>query len=269
MCRVYKVSRPGFYAWRAREPSEHAKENARLLKRIQTIHADSGGTYGSPRVQQCLLKCGCQASKNRVARLMRKARICGRSAKLYRRTTGSNAFYHDIPNCQSEHSALAPNQVWVADLTYLRLTDSWRYLAAVMDKCSRRIIGWTLRRTRNVQLTLTALNHAVHRRRPGRGVIFHTDRGIEYAAYPFRDRLRELGMEQSMNRQVNDNAHMESFFHSMKSDVIHGRTFATDRELSKTINNYIRFYNERRIHSSLQYVSPSAYERVLARKGVY
>lgn len=269
MCRVYKVSRAGFYAWQTRTPSNHAKENARLLKRIQVIHADSGGTYGSPRVQQCLLKRGCQVSKNRVARLMRKARICGRSAKLYRRTTGSNAFYHDIPNCQSAHPALAPNQVWVADLTYLRMPDSWRYLAAVMDKCSRRIIGWALKRTRNVQLTLTALNHAAHRRRPERGVIFHTDRGIEYAAYPFRDRLRELGMEQSMNRQVNDNAHMESFFHSMKTDVIHGRTFATDHELSKTIANYIRFYNERRIHSSLQYVPPATYERMLANQGVY
>jgi putative transposase len=269
MCRVYKVSKAGFYAWRARLPSEHAKENAELLKRIQTIHADSGGIYGSPRVQQCLLKRGCRVSKNRVARLMRKAKLCGRSAKLYRRSPGTATFYHGIANCHSQHPALVPNQVWVADLTYLRMPDGWRYLATVMDRCSRRIIGWTLKRTRNVQLTLAALNHAVHRRRPRRGVIFHTDRGIEYAAYPFRDRLRELGLEQSMNCQLNDNAHMESFFHSMKTDVIHGRTFTTDRQLSTTINNYIHFYNEHRVHSSLQYVSPAAYERMLAKQGVY
>jgi len=146
--------------------------------------------------------------------------------------------------------------------------ESWRYLATVMDRCTRRVIGWSLGPKKNVKLTLQALDRAVHRRHPRPGLIFHSDRGSEHAGYVFRDRLAELGIVQSMNERVNDNAHMESFYHSMKSEVIHATSFAHERHLYEAVGEYIRFYNERRLHSSIGYVAPATYERNLSRRGV-
>jgi putative transposase len=155
-----------------------------------------------------------------------------------------------------------PNQVWVADITYLKVGAAWRYLAVVMDRYSRRIIGWSLSASKDALLTLAALNHAVRNRRPRPGVIFHSDRGVEYAAYAFRDRLAALGFVQSMNRprEITDNAHMESFFHSMKSDTVHGFTFATAEDLAQLLRSYIPYYNGVRLHSGIGYASPIDYE---------
>lgn len=172
----------------------------------------------------------------------------------------------DILFKQHEHPAEVPDQVWVTDITYLKVGSIYRYLAVVMDRCSRRIIGWAFGQQKNVALTLRALNHAVGKRHPPPGLIFHTDRGIEYAANVFRERLAQLRMTQSMNRpgKVTDNAFMESFFHSMKSDVIHGNTFSEDRQILSVLRSYIPFYNHSRMHSSLNYVSPATYENQLA-----
>jgi putative transposase len=158
------------------------------------------------------------------------------------------------------------DEVWVGDITYLRVNGSWRYLAAVMDRYSRRIIGWALGPNKDAKLTMRALDNAISNRGTRAGLIFHTDRGIEYAAYDFRTRLAALAIAQSMNRpgRPTDNAHMESFFHSMKSDVIHAVSFDNEHELRKVIRGYIDFYNRRRLHSALGYRSPVDYERCAA-----
>jgi len=266
MCRVYGVTRAGYYAWLHRGPSQRDLENASLSDQIKQVHQASRGTYGSPRVYRKLEQQGVCVSENRVARLMSRLGIKGRWATLRYTSPNLKKFFGSLPNQQCEHPAAAPDQVWVADITYLKVGAIYRYLAVVMDRCSRRIIGWAFGQQKNVALTLRALNHAVNKRRPPPGLIFHTDRGIEYYANAFRARLAQLNITQSMNRpgKVTDNAFMESFFHSMKADVIHGCVFKEDREMLSVLRSYIPFYNHSRIHSSLNYVSPATYENQLA-----
>ncbi len=266
MCRVYGVTRAGFYAWRSREPSQRAQENASLAQHIKHVHQVSRSTYGSPRVYRTLHQQGLSVSENRVARLMRHQGIQGRVATLRYTSPNLKKFFGSLPNQQLEHPAKAPNQVWVGDITYLKVGPIYRYLAVVMDRCSRRIVGWAFGQQKNVVLTLRALNQAVAKRRPPPGLIFHTDRGIEYYAYAFRERLAQLHITQSMNRpgKVTDNAFMESFFHSMKAEVIHGCAFTEDSQMRSVLRSYIPFYNRSRIHSSLNYVSPVSYENYLA-----
>ena len=160
-----------------------------------------------------------------------------RAAKLYHPNPGTHAFFLSVPNLARKRRVRQPDQLWVGDITYLRVEDRWRYLAAVMDRYSRRIVGWSLGENKDAQLTMCALNHAVRNRNPGPGLIFHSDRGIEYAAYAFKARLAALGLRQSMNRRgrPTDNAHMESFFHSLKSDVIHGGEVKTDEQLYRIL----------------------------------
>ena len=262
MCRVYGVTRAGFYAWRSRGPSLREQQNATLAQRIKQVHQASRGTYGSPRVFRKLQQQGVSVSENRVAKLMQSHGIKGRWATLRYTSPNMKKFFGSLPNQQYEHPAAVPDQVWVADITYLKVGSIYRYLAVVMDRCSRRIIGWAFGQQRNVVLTLRALNHAVAKRRPPPGLIFHTDRGIEYYANAFRERLAQLQITQSMNRpgKVTDNAFMESFFHSMKADVIHGNKFSEDSQMLSVLRSYIPFYNHSRMHSSLNYVSPAKYE---------
>jgi putative transposase len=233
-----------------------------LLRTIRAVFKESRGTYGSPRIHHALLAVGLHVSRRRVERLMRETGLRARAAKLYRRIPGLHGFFTSIPNRQLDRLATAPDQVWVGDITYLKVAGAWRYLAVVMDRYSRRIIGWSLGPTKAARLTLAALNRAVFHRRPRPGVIFHSDRGVEYAAYAFRDRLAALGFVQSMNRprEITDNAYMESFFHSMKSDVIHGVRFPDDIQLVSLLRSYIPYYNGVRLHSAIGYSSPVAYE---------
>jgi transposase InsO family protein len=266
MCRVYGVTRAGYYGWRDRKPGKRAQANASLKAKIERIHHDSRGTYGSPRVHRALDRQGCRVSENRVARLMRAHGIKARVATIRYTSPNMQRYYTAIPNRQLDLPATQPDQVWVGDITYLKVGMVYRYLAVVMDKCSRRVVGWSFGHRKDVRLTLQALNHAVHNRRPWPGLIFHTDRGIEYAANAFKARIGELGFIQSMNRpgKVTDNAFIESFFHSMKSEVFHGYRFNEDREVRKTLRRYLPFYNRDRLHSSLNYVSPATYEKLQA-----
>jgi len=266
MCRVYGVTRAGFYAWLHRGPSQRARQEETLAQQIKRVHQASRGTYGSPRIYQRLRELGVSVGENRVAKLMGRLGIQGRWATLRYTSPNLKKFFGSLPNQQYEHPAEQPNQVWVGDITYLKVGAIYRYLAVVMDRCSRRIIGWAFGKQKNVMLTLRALNHAVSNRRPKPGLIFHTDRGIEYYANAFRDRLGQLQITQSMNRpgKVTDNAFMESFFHSMKADVIHGNTFTEDNQMLAVLRSYIPFYNHSRMHSSLNYVSPANYENQLA-----
>jgi putative transposase len=256
------VTPSGYYAWRRRGESARRRQDRRLLGAIRTIFEQSRGTYGSPRIHRALVASGRRVSRRRVERLMREAGLRARAAKLYRRVPGLHGFFRSIPNRQLDRLATAPDQVWVGDITYLKVAGAWRYLAVVMDRYSRRIIGWSLGATKDARLTLAAFNRAVFHRRPRPGVIFHSDRGVEYAAYAFRKRLAALGFVQSMNRprEITDNAHMESFFHSMKSDVVHGARFGDNTELVSVLRSYIPYYNGVRLHSGIGYSSPVAYE---------
>jgi transposase InsO family protein len=179
---------------------------------------------------------------------------------------GTRRFFSEIPNRVLDVKTTAPGQVWVGDVTYLKSGGRWRYLAVVLDRHSRRVLGWSLGLTRDLTLTLDALNRARQRRCVRPGLIFHSDRGVEYSAYAFRARLAAIGITQSMKRprEIGDNAFIESFFHSMKSDAIHGHTFDDDPTLRRVVTRYIRRYNSTRLHSSLGYRSPIDYENVAA-----
>ena len=262
MCALYSVQRSGYYAWRRRGESARRQRDRQLLDRIHAIFERSRGTYGSPRVHHTLAAAGVRVSRRRVARLMRHAGLRARVVKLYRRVPGLHGFYTSIPNRQLDRLATVPDQVWVGDITYVKIGTAWRYLAVVMDRYSRRVLGWSLGAARDARLTLAAFNHAVHNRRPRPGVIFHSDRGTEYAAQVFRDRLTALGFVQSMNRprEITDNAYMESFFHSMKSDTVHGFSLTDATELEQLLRSYIPYYNGVRLHSGIGYCSPVEYE---------
>ena len=262
LCAAYGVTRGGYYAWQRRGPSARQQTDEGVGRQIQRIFTESRGTYGSPRVHRVLRASGERVSRRRVERLMREAGLRARAAKLYRANPGLHGFYTSIPNRQLARLATGPDQVWVGDITYLQVAGAWRYLAVVMDRYSRRIVGWSLGPHKDARLTLAALNRAVYNRRPRPGVVFHTDRGIEYAAYAFRRRLAALGFVQSMNRPgtIADNAHMESFFHSMKTDVVHGVRVGREQELVRLLRSYIPYYNGVRLHSGSDYHAPMDYE---------
>jgi transposase InsO family protein len=213
-----------------------------------------------------LQQAGIRVGRKRVARLMRQGDLKARSARIYRRMPGTRDFFCAVPNRIVNFETTRIDQVWVGDVTYLKSAGRWRYLAVVLDRHSRRVLGWTLGLRKDANLTLEALSRALSGRRLRRALIFHSDRGVEYAAYAYRTRLAALGILQSMRRRrkLNDNAFMESFFHSMKAEAIDGRHFDDDQILQSVVRQYIRRYNRTRLHSSLGYRSLIAYEHVAA-----
>ena len=264
MCALLGVTRGGYYAWCCRQPSGRARADAQLLDRVRQVHHSSRGYYGSPRVTGQLNRDGLQIGRRRVARLMRLAGLQGRSARLYRRAkVGQRAFFASVPHRLSEQALQASNRLWVGDVTYLKVAGQWRYLATVMDRHSRRIVGWSLGRRRDAALTSQALRQAARNRSPAPGLVFHSDRGVEYAAFEYRQQLDRLGILQSMNRpgKMNDNAHIESFFHSMKAEELYGKTFTDDEQLRRALSSYIAFYNQQRLHSALRYLPPAVFEQ--------
>jgi transposase InsO family protein len=260
------VSRSGYYAWLNRPESRRAREDRHLVKQIRQIHEESRGTYGSPRVHKSLNRRGIFIGKGRVERLMREASIVGKAARMYRRLPGLERFYYRYRNLRLDRPAPSgPDQQWAADLTYIRVGGQWCYLAVVLDVFSRRIIGWSLGSRKTAELTLRALRHALRVRQPHPGLIFHTDRGVEYGAYVIQNELERRGIRPSMNRpgQCTDNAHVESFFHTLKCEQLHGQSFRSERELRLTLAGYInQFYNQTRLHSGIGYRSPAEYEQM-------
>jgi len=268
LCAWLGVSRSGYYAWRNRGEPERAKANAALLRVIERIHKDSRETYGSPRVHAQLCREGHRVGSTRVERLMRVAGLKGRAALIYRRVPGLHRFFGALANRRLDRAAPdGVDQQWAADLTYIRLGRQWRFLAVVLDLYSRRIVGWSMGRRRTVQLTAAALTMALRKRRPAKGLVLHTDRGIEYRAYAIQDIHCRHGIVASMNRpgRCTDNAEVESFFHTLKGELLRGRDPQNNDELRGKVAGYIQhFYNRTRLHSGLGYRSPAEFEAMSA-----
>jgi len=267
LCRWLGVSKSGFYAWESRKISRRYEEDQDLLKKITRVFEGSEGRYGSPRVHKELRKYGVFVSRKRVERLMKEAGMKGRVVRVTRRAPGCKRFHRKGENILLEMDKPASiDQIWVSDVTYLKVKGRWQYLATVMDLYSRRILGWSLSTSRTHKLTCTALKYALKKRRYPEGVLFHTDGGIEYRANEFQKLLKKYTFKHSVSRPgyCTDNAFMESFFHSLKAELIRGNTYNKLRELRKDLSTYInKFYNSIRLHSGLDYMSPIEYENNL------
>ena len=239
-----------------------------MLNLIEHEYRKSRCTYGSPRVFQALKRQGIRIGRKRVERLMREVGLRARVVKHYRRLAGLHRFFNSIENLRLDsEKPTSINQLWAGDITYLKVNKQWRYLATVMDVYSRRIISWSLGKAKNTQLTIGVLENAVKKRQPNKGLIFHTDRGSEYRSYDVQDVLKKHDMIPSMNRPYHsvDNAEMESFFKTLKGDVIRGKKYENDQTLRRDLQGYINhFYNKQRLHSSLGYRSPIEYEKISA-----
>ena len=268
LCRHLGVSRSGYHAWLHRAEPERRKKDHQLLERIHRIFEKSRGTYGSPRIYQALKKEGISIGRKRVERLMREDGLQARLARVYPKLRKHKWMFLTIGNKRIDlPKPTGPNQHWVGDLTYIKHRKSWLYLAVVLDLYSRKVIGWSISRRRNVKLTCAALRAALRKRTLEPGLIFHTDRGVEYRSDEIQNLLKENEIEPSMNRpgSCTDNAEMESFFHTLKGDLLKGRTFASEQKLRNSVAGYINsFYNQFRMHSSLGYVSPAEYEAMAA-----
>ena len=262
MCRVYGVSPRSYYSWLERGKSLREIEDQLLLKRIVYEFDKSDQVYGSPKIHNELKKQGVAVSEKRVARLMRENGLRAKKSRIYRCKPGTQRFYTGIPNIIWRQEVTGPNQIWVGDITYLKVNEEWRYLAVVLDLFSRKIIGWALGKRKSASLTMKALRRAVKHRGRHPGLIFHSDRGIEYGAYEYRELLDTYGIRQSMNRVgvMNDNVYIESFFQQFKTERIKTRDFTSDWTLRRTIQLYMKWYNEIRSHSSIGYLSPAEYE---------
>ncbi len=266
LCEVLGVSRSGYYAWRQRraQPCARAQENQNLLRRIRETFIATDGRYGSPRLAREL---GCPGRRNRIARLMHEAGIWARQKSKYRvRTTDSRHGGPIAPNRLPEVTITAPDQAWGSDATCVLTGQGWLYVVVVLDLFSRRVVGWSMGAHLDAQMMLAALQMALHRRRPKPGLVVHSDRGAQYASADYRQLLARHGLVASMSRKGNcyDNAFVESFWSSMKYETVYQHRFATRAEAKAALFDYIEaFYNRRRLHSSLGYVSPITFESQL------
>jgi transposase InsO family protein len=270
LCRVLEVSRAGFYAWQDRAPSPHAHADERLGLEIAAIHAASRRCYGSPRVHVELGARGHRTSRKRVARLMRQRGLAGRRRRRFRATTDS---HHTLPVAANvldrQFAQPAPDVAWVTDITYIATGEGWLYLAVILDLCSRLVVGWAVSERITRELTLNALEMALVRRRPRRGLVHHSDRGSQYASGDYQAALAAEGMVCSMSRRGNcwDNAVAESFFATLKVELAHDAGWVTRQAACAELFEYIEvFYNGQRRHSSLGYLSPRAFERQRAEQ---
>ncbi len=269
-CELLDVSQSGYYAWRGREPSPRAQEDARIGERIQLIHETSRGIYGYPRVMRSLRNEGIRCGKKRVARIMRQKGLKGSQKARFRpRTTNSD---HDSPISPNRLRQLSevtkPNHVWVSDITYIPTREGWRYLAAIMDLGTRNVKGWSLQNTLKTDLVADAFLQAAFKYRPAPGLIMHSDRGCQYASEQFHELLDTHKALGSMSAKGNcyDNAAMESLWATLKSELDINEPFETEEEARRVIFEYIEiFYNRQRLHSSIDYQSPLDYEAQLMR----
>jgi putative transposase len=265
MCRSLQISKSGYYAWRTRPKSKRDHANEKLDHHIRTIYEQSKGTYGSPRITEALNNQNIDCSKNRVAKRMRKNNIKSKTKKRFKVTTHSK---HSHPIAENllgqDFTAQRPDQVWASDITYLWTREGWLYLAVILDLFSRRIVGWALSHRLGQELVLNAFQQALWRRRPGLGVIFHSDRGVQYACTAFRNLLQQHKFIQSMSGKGNcyDNAVVESFFHTLKTELVFFETYYTREDAKNSVFEYMEtYYNRTRLHSTLNYCSPVQFEQ--------
>lgn len=269
LCHALGVSTSGYYAGRRREPSQRDRANEALLIHLRAIRVETHETYGSPRMHVELVERGQPCSVNRVARLMRLNHLAARHKRPYHpKTTCPDATRPVVPNrLAQDFTADAPNKKWVGDITYIPTTQGWLYLAAVLDLYSRRIVGWALDQTMTTDLVRTALEMALGRRQPTTGLLHHTDRGSQYTSTAYQDLLTAYGLVASLSGTGHcyDNAPMESFFGTLKAELIYHTTYATRAAARQDIVSYIEgFYNATRRHSALGYRSPLDFERATA-----
>jgi putative transposase len=265
-CRMLGVSRAGFYAWRTRPKSNHAGEDERLGVEVASIHAESRQRYGSPRVHAELRARGHRTSRKRVARLMAAQGLAARRRRRFRVTTDSNHQFPVAANLLARNFTVkAPDVAWVTDITYIFTGEGWLYLAVILDLYSRFVVGWAMGDRITRQLTLDALTMALSRRHPPRGLLHHSDRGSQYASTDYRKALDRWGITCSMSRRGDcwDNAVGESFFATLKVELVYDTAWATRAQARSELFEYIEvFYNNERRHSSLGYLSPLAFERL-------
>ena len=269
VCRTLAVSVSGYYDWQRRQvrPGRRAQTDQVLLAQLRVLHAQSRQTYGSPRLQMVLRRDGWRHGRNRIARLLRSAGLFGRQKRRYRPQTTDSAHPLPVaPNLLAQvPAATAPNQQWVADVTYLATTQGWLYLAAVMDRYSRQIVGWATSPRNDTALVLAAWSRARQHRRPPARLLFHSDRGSQYASGDFRRALQQAGVIRSMSRAGNcyDNAAMESFWSTLKWELIDRSHNPSPAQIQARLFDYIEvFYNRERLHSALNYLSPVDFERL-------
>jgi transposase InsO family protein len=268
MCRALSVSRSGFYAWLERPPSARAVRQTALVAQIDAVHRGSRQIYGSPRVHRELLEQGERVSENTVSRLMRLNRIRSKIARRFvPHTTDANHPYPVAENLLNrDFAAVAPNRKWVTDITYVETREGWLYVAAVLDLFSRKIVGWSMAEHMRTDLVADALKMALLRRKPHAGLLHHSDRGVQYASAGYQDLLAQNKCVCSMSRSGNcyDNAAMESFWGTLKTELVYRQVFASRAQAQTAIFEYIEvFYNRKRTHSSLNYKSPEAFEAAL------
>jgi putative transposase len=265
LCKVLEVSRSGYYAWERRVPSARSLEDAKLRVHIAAIHERSRGLYGAPRVHAELRESGVRVSRKRVARLMGELGLESRRKRRFKATTDSK---HALPVAENvldrKFEVEAPNVAWATDITYVWTSEGWLYLAAILDLFSRRVVGFAMSERIDRQLVLDALRDAVGRRLPNAGLVHHSDRGSQYASGDYQNALAEVGIVSSMSRKGNcwDNSVAESFFATLKTELVYLRRFATREEARDAIFEFIEsFYNRERRHSTLGYLSPVEFER--------
>jgi putative transposase len=266
LCRSLDVSRSGYYAWARRAPSRHVERDARLTAQLRLVHAASRHTYGRPRLHRALQARGVAVSAKRVGRLMRQAGLIARRRKRFRLTTESRHRNPIAPNRLRRRFGVSKlNRVWAADITACWTRNGWGYLAVVLDLASRRVVGWAYRPTPAVELVVAAMERALPRLRSGDRLLHHSDRGIQYASRPYQQLLARHGIRISMSRIRNcwDNAPVESFFSTLKTELLPAQPWLDAAEATRAISDYIDFYNYRRLHSTLGYQAPSDFEAKL------
>jgi len=266
MCQMLEVSPSGYYAWQRRPPSAREMANRELLKRIVAVYDESYGTYGSPRIYRELKSQGVACSENRVARLMKLYALQAKQVKRYKSITKRNKTHLAAPNLlQRDFTSHGPNHKWLSDITYIPTLEGWLYLAAILDLYNRQIVGWAMAERMTSDLTLAALKMAIQQRQPEAGLIHHSDQGSQYTDREYMKLLQAHGIQPSMNGVGTwyDNAPMESFMGTLKSELVHHRHYQTREEAKPDLFFYIEaFYNRRRLHSSLDYLSPEDYEQL-------
>lgn len=265
LCNLFSVVRSGYYAWKKRGLGKRRKENALLKEEIRNIHKESDDNYGSPRITPELKKRGYRCGHNRVARLMKELGIKGALKRKFRpRTTDSRHALPISPNLLKEISKVTEqNRVWVSDITYIKTEEGWLYMSAIMDLWSRRIVGWQASESLKSELVTDALQKAIDMRRPSKDLIHHSDRGVQYASQVCRNILKSAGIASSMTEGGNcyDNAAMESFWSTLKTEMVYRKRFESRRDARLALFHYIEvFYNRKRLHSRLGYRSPEEFE---------